>query len=246
MDATTLAATMHNRRPVSYYKYWLPHIDYAMVESGCLQGRKERRSAVLLAEIDVESVGLIYTQEIGSDSYLRSRPYWPYIGRGFVQCTWDYNYIAFGKWAKSRGLVKDAYYFHKNPAALAQPKWAALTIAWYWSFNHGWVHGTINAAADAGDIVDASHMVNGGDNGLAERVANYKHNLTLGARIEPEDQLMLRQVRQALRQQQSLSVEVNDLKKQVATHERRLNIIRGRQTNQGNRIAVLEKKEKVA
>ena len=30
--------------------------------------------------------------EYGSQSYLQSKPYYPYVGRGFVQLTWDYNY----------------------------------------------------------------------------------------------------------------------------------------------------------
>jgi hypothetical protein len=30
--------------------------------------------------------------EMGSQEYLQSRTYWPYIGRGFVQLTWKENY----------------------------------------------------------------------------------------------------------------------------------------------------------
>lgn len=30
--------------------------------------------------------------ERGSKKYLTSKKYWPYIGRGYVQLTWDYNY----------------------------------------------------------------------------------------------------------------------------------------------------------
>lgn len=30
--------------------------------------------------------------ELGSQRYLRSKRYWPWIGRGFVQLTWEYNY----------------------------------------------------------------------------------------------------------------------------------------------------------
>lgn len=31
-------------------------------------------------------------KEYGSETYLRGKKYWPYIGRGYVQLTWDYNY----------------------------------------------------------------------------------------------------------------------------------------------------------
>lgn len=32
------------------------------------------------------------TIEWGGEKYLKSKKYWPYYGRGFVQLTWDYNY----------------------------------------------------------------------------------------------------------------------------------------------------------
>jgi hypothetical protein len=35
--------------------------------------------------------------EYGSQKYLRSKRYWPYIGRGFVQLTWAENYKKMGK-----------------------------------------------------------------------------------------------------------------------------------------------------
>lgn len=35
-------------------------------------------------------------QEYGSEHYLKSKPYWPYIGRGLVQVTWKTNYAKFG------------------------------------------------------------------------------------------------------------------------------------------------------
>lgn len=34
--------------------------------------------------------------ELGSQKYLKSKSYYPYIGRGYVQLTWKSNYIAFG------------------------------------------------------------------------------------------------------------------------------------------------------
>jgi predicted chitinase len=35
--------------------------------------------------------------ELGSQKYLMSKPYYPFIGRGFVQITWKDNYERFGK-----------------------------------------------------------------------------------------------------------------------------------------------------
>lgn len=34
--------------------------------------------------------------ELGSDAYLKAKPYWPWIGRGLVQITWQKNYEKFG------------------------------------------------------------------------------------------------------------------------------------------------------
>lgn len=54
--------------------------------------------AYILATVQLETA---YTfqpiTEMGSKRYLQSRRYWPYIGRGYVQLTWDWNYKQFGK-----------------------------------------------------------------------------------------------------------------------------------------------------
>lgn len=34
--------------------------------------------------------------EYGSQQYLRSKKYWPWIGRGLIQITWKTNYLKFG------------------------------------------------------------------------------------------------------------------------------------------------------
>lgn len=36
-------------------------------------------------------------REMGGDRYLRSKRYWPWFGRGYVQLTWEFNYRAFQK-----------------------------------------------------------------------------------------------------------------------------------------------------
>jgi len=44
------------------------------------------------------------TTEMGSDSYLQGKPYWPYIARGFVGLTWEDNYR---KMSSILGLIDD-------------------------------------------------------------------------------------------------------------------------------------------
>lgn len=34
--------------------------------------------------------------EYGSQAYLKSKKYYPFVGRGYVQLTWDYNYKRYG------------------------------------------------------------------------------------------------------------------------------------------------------
>lgn len=45
--------------------------------------------------------------ERGSQKYLRAKVYWPWIGRGYVQLTWDYNYKAMQKLLKEAGFDVD-------------------------------------------------------------------------------------------------------------------------------------------
>src|SRR5574338_470445 len=47
------------------------------------------------------------------------------------------------------------------------PKWAALSAGWYWG-----AHG-LNALADAGDMRTLTRRINGGWNGLDDRMAIY-------------------------------------------------------------------------
>lgn len=82
---------------------------------------------------------------------------WKYRGRGLIQVTFHNNYLAAGN-ALGIDLVGD-------PDLLQQRDNAALSAAWYWN-SRG-----CNAMADAGDIHSITHAINGGFNGLDERIA---------------------------------------------------------------------------
>lgn len=58
--------------------------------------------------------------ERGGDKYLRSKKYWPYIGRGYVQITWLENYL---KATKVLGVD-----FVSKPELLLRPEYAAPII----------------------------------------------------------------------------------------------------------------------
>lgn len=184
MTPETLADVMGRVLSLDQYSAYCDRINKAMLTANCTT---VPRAANFLAQVREESVGLRYKEELGSDSYLRAKEYYPYVGRGFIQVTWESNYASFGAYCKKLGLVLDANKFVKNPAALAADKWAALTIAWYWSETHaGFGYTYLNQAADAGDIVAARKMVNGRLAHGLDEVTNYWHYAaSLGDAILP-------------------------------------------------------------
>lgn len=82
-----------------------------------------------------------------------------YRGRGLIQLTGKSNYQAFGK-----AVGKD---FVSTPDLIAQPNWAALSAAWFWS-NNG-----LNSKADANQITAIGAVINGSNppKGAADRTA---------------------------------------------------------------------------
>ena len=82
---------------------------------------------------------------------------WTFRGRGLLQVTFRANYRAAGA-----GIAQDLL---THPELLAKQRYAAEAAAWFWQ-THG-----CNALADAGDIHGISLRINGGTNGLEERVA---------------------------------------------------------------------------
>lgn len=59
-------------------------------------------------------------REYGGEKYLKSKPYYPYVGMGFVQLTWKANYEEAG-----RRLGND---FVSNPKLLLKPEIAAKVL----------------------------------------------------------------------------------------------------------------------
>lgn len=132
------------------------------------------RIAMFLAQTGEESDGFNTTQEYGT-----GQRYAPYIGRTWIQITWQANYALFGQWAADQGLIDDPNYFVNNPAALADLKWAGIGAAWYWVV----ARPTINNLCDQGDIVGVTQLINGGQNGITDRRARYQQAIALGDRL---------------------------------------------------------------
>ena len=86
-----------------------------------------------------------------------------FAGRGLIQTTGRANYAATRDGL--RKFVPDVPDFEANPILLEQSQWAALSAAWYWH-NKG-----LNALADVGDFRRITVRINGGTNGMADRLA---------------------------------------------------------------------------
>ena len=87
-------------------------------------------------------------------------------GRTGIQITGKANYIAFRDWCRKNNLpnVPD---FEKNPDAVLKDPWEGLVPIWYWSSRN------LNALADRGDNEMITRKINGGTNGLDDRLALY-------------------------------------------------------------------------
>lgn len=81
---------------------------------------------------------------------------WKYRGRGLKQVTFKDNYAACGK-ALGLNLTD-------SPDLLLQDANAARSAGWFWKANG------CNAFADAGDINGLTKRINGGFNGLQDRI----------------------------------------------------------------------------
>jgi putative chitinase len=88
---------------------------------------------------------------------------WRYRGRGLLHLTGKTNYMAF---AKDSGLDVVA-----KPDLLIQPRYAALSGAWFWHHHH------LNELADKESYRELSHVINRSADGFAARDARRQHAL---------------------------------------------------------------------
>lgn len=148
---------------------------YASVKAACIEFgiTTPARIAAFLAQVGHESGGFVYTREIWGPTAAQLRYEGRvdlgnthpgdgsrYRGRGLIQVTGRFNYEAV-----SRALGVDAV---NDPALLEKPLLAARSAAWWWA-SHG-----CNVLADAGDFVALTKRINGGTNGLQDRMQRWE------------------------------------------------------------------------
>ncbi|WP_211238038.1 glycoside hydrolase family 19 protein [Derxia gummosa] len=90
-----------------------------------------------------------------------------FIGRGYLQITGRDNYRRAG-----RALGLDLL---AHPEMVEIPEVAIATAWWYWSERHSSGSNSLRGFAQAGDVRRVTALINGGNNGLAERERLYRH-----------------------------------------------------------------------
>ena len=134
-----------------------------------------KRIAAFIAQIGHESGQFRYVRELGNDQYLSKYDTGSlaarlgntpeadgdgqkYRGRGLIQITGRRNYMTC-----SRALFGDDRLL-AQPELLEQPRWACESAAWYWASNG------LNALADKDQFTTITRRINGGLNGLEQRM----------------------------------------------------------------------------
>lgn len=148
---------------------WLPYITAAMAEFDI---NTPARQSMFLAQIGHESGGLQWSVELWGPTPAQRRYEGRrdlgnvqagdgsrFRGRGLIQTTGRANYAATGQALGVNLLLR--------PELLGLPPLAARSAGWWWR-----AHG-LNEIADAGDVLRATRRINGGTNGLADRIARY-------------------------------------------------------------------------
>ena len=144
---------------------FLDPLNAAMLEFGITT---PARQASFLSQVGHESGQLRYVRELASGQAYEGRADLGntqrgdgvrFRGRGLLQVTGRANYAACGK---ALGLDLLA-----QPELLEQAVNACRSAGWFWQTKG------LNALADAGDQVKVTRRVNGGTNGLAERLAMF-------------------------------------------------------------------------
>lgn len=152
-----------------------PHLARAMSEAGICTPRQQ---AAFMAQCAHESCGFKVFKELGGESYFRKYEGRKdlgntqpgdgarYKGRGALQLTGRANYLA-----ASKALFNDDRLVER-PELVEQPQVAFAVSAWFWRTRK------LNAIAEAGDFRLLTRRINGGLNGLEERLNYYRRALS--------------------------------------------------------------------
>lgn len=134
------------------------------------------RMAMFLAQAVHECGGFKYLEEIASGAAYEGRKDLgnlipgdgvKFKGRGIFQITGRANYMKC-----SMALLGDLTLL-KYPQMLSEPVHAASSAGWYWNMKN------LSPLADEADVLKVTKKINGGTNGLADRIMLYKRACTV-------------------------------------------------------------------
>jgi len=160
-----LFENISSTRAAALWPYFLDSLKFANINT-C------RRIASFAAQVGHESAGLLYFEELASGAAYEGRADLGntqpgdgrrYKGRGPIQLTGRYNYRNAGS-----GLGRT---FEANPEQVGMPSGGFLAASWFWKTKN------LNYYADLGTeaaFTDMTRVINGGTNGLADRLARWR------------------------------------------------------------------------
>ena len=152
-QAMFLAQCGHESAGFSVFTENLNYSDYALTQ--VFRKYFDKNTAVKYARKPEQIANRVYANRMGNGDEA-SGDGWKYRGRGLIQITGKKNYIAFRNW-----LGRD-FALHEMAEDLDL---AVLAAVWYWQTNE---------LASLASVEKVTVRINGGTNGLADRVALYR------------------------------------------------------------------------
>jgi len=174
-EAEALAFAMGNVLSNDRYGELLPAVRKMLQDADCTT---PLRVAHLLAQVSVESGGLMYQCELADGWAYEGRQdlHGPnmqpgdgpkFRGHGWLQCTGRVNHEQVSQWAFSKGLVPTPDFFVNDPEALCTDQYSGMSVAWYFTV----ARPQLLSLCDADDVVAVTQAVNGGQTAIDERRA---------------------------------------------------------------------------
>ncbi len=119
---------------------------------------KSLEQATLYARNPRAIASYVYANRMGNGAESSGDGY-RYRGRGYIQLTGHDNYMQFASATATDAL--------NQPDIVSDSECAAMSAGWFWSKNG------LNQLADQEDMLTITRRINGGLNGLQERMAYY-------------------------------------------------------------------------
>ena len=165
LDVKTLS-NIYREAPIDRLKLFIGPLNETLEKYSL---NTPQRCQMFLAQIGHESGQLRYVKELASGEAYEGRSDLGntsvgdgvrYKGRGLIQITGKRNYTLCSI-ALDLPLLE-------NPELLEQPQWASHSAGWYFDNNN------LMTFCDSGDFIGLTKKINGGLNGLADRVILFK------------------------------------------------------------------------